>query len=325
MTENAGMPSTPKKKSPPAILLDGFTWGLWKIIELPFLLLWLVLRGLGEMFKGIWKAIGELDGAAWFWKPSNSFFIFLGKFFTLIFYIPVALLRGSAKVLDKSAGLRRLCLILLLAAGGIWAYQWGPQPTWGKWNPYHDALARRCPETDGWDWLRAKTAFTATHPDLPPGSKILLENPVNGKKLAVRITEQEDELYLSDAAAWVLEPPVDGITKLKVYTREKLLSDPEPRNVDPTQVPGEWAEELKQTMFRKDDQPKAEPPPLDASEVSVPAPAVQVKAPAVRTKTPSAPKVAAKPARTAKPSAAPADDDRLDLTDPILVPDRKRR
>ena len=79
MTENAGMPSTPKKKSPPAILLDGFTWGLWKIIELPFLLLWLVLRGLGEMFKGIWKAIGELDGAAWFWKPSNSFFIFLGR------------------------------------------------------------------------------------------------------------------------------------------------------------------------------------------------------------------------------------------------------
>lgn len=335
MTESTG---TPRRKNPFWLMLDGLTWLLWKIVELPFLAVWLILRGIGEMFRGIWKAIGELDGAAWFWKPLNSFFQFLGKFLGVIFYVPVAVLRGIAGGMDKSVLLRRFLLFLLLVAAGIWAYLWGPQPAWGTWHPYYDAVSNRYADgmkprkTTSGEWIWPKAVFSAGHPDLPPGTRILVENPDNGRKLALRVNDRRDALYLSDAAAWKLGIHVSGVTMVKVYTRRKLLSDPEPEIADPNQAPGEWEEELKEVPFQVETpKPPPEPPkpPPEPEAKPVPAPVVTPKPvpkPPPEVKPPPAPKPPPKP--KPKPPPQPKNnvtDDRLELSDPVLVPDRKRR
>lgn len=308
-------------KNPFLSLLDGFSWLAWKIVELPFLLAWLILRGAGEMFRGVWKAIGELEGAAWFWKPSNSCFQFLGKLFGAILFIPAAALRGTAGVMDKNAPVRRFLLLLLLAAGAAWAYWWGPQLTWGKWHPYHDAAPLRYADgmkfrkTSGGEWIWPKAVFTAAHPELPPGTRILLENPINGKKLAVRINDRRDHLYLSDAAASFLGLPPGAAVVVRVYTREKLLQEPENSPADPAQLPGEWTENLEELPFRPRTEKTEQAPPVPPA-----APAVKAK------KAQSAPPKAPTPARKKNTATPPGgSDDRLDLGDPVLVPDRSKR
>jgi rare lipoprotein A (peptidoglycan hydrolase) len=335
--------NAPRRKNPLLSLLDGISWLLWKILELPFLLLWLLLRGLGEMFRGIWKAIGELEGAAWFWKPLNSCFIFTGKVFGVLFYAPAVLLRGFAKLMDKNAPARRFMLFLLLAAAAAWAYWWGPQLTWGKWHPYHDAMPLRYADgmklrkTSSGEWIWSRGVFTAAHPELPPGTRILLENPLTGKKLAVRINDRQEQFHLSDAAAAYLGLPPDAAT-VKVYTREKLIQEPESPPADPTQRPGEWTENIEGLPFH----PQAPEQPVQAEAAPVPAPAPAPapvpqppppptptpKAPAVKTaKAPPAPKKAPAKPQAKTPSQLPpeANDDRMNLNDPVLVPDRSKR
>ncbi len=367
MSENTA--EAPRKKNPLLVLLDGFTLVLWKIVEFPFLLLYLILRGTGNMFSGIWKAIGELDGAAWYWKPLNRFFMGLGKFFGILFYVPCELLRVIVKGMDKSAGLRRFLLLLLIAVAAFWVYLWGPQPTWGKWHPYYDATANRYPgklklrKTASGEWVVPQLVFTAAHPDLPLGSRVLLENPDNDRKIAVRINDRRDQLYLSEAAAWKLGIFVDGVTIVKVSTRDKLLDDPEPvKAPDSTQVPTGWVDELQPKPFtpnvkeiEPEDEPepapapapvvkketppppalvKVVPPPAPVAKKETPAPAPPVvkketpppatPAPVVKKETPK-PAPAPKKEKIVQPPPSPASDDHFNLNDPVLVPDRRGR
>ncbi len=399
--------AVPKKKNILLAITDALTLGVWKIFAVIFFIIWVILRGVGQMFSGIWKALGEAEGFAGVWKPLNSFFRFLGQCWGIIWYVPGVIIVGFYTGMNKSAGLRRFMLLLLLGTGGAWYYFYGPFPTWGKWHHYYDStVSRYAPK--GWygktansEWVIPQIMFYAAHPSLPMGSRILLENTENGKKLVVRINDRKEHIYLSTAAANYLGITGTNPFPLQVYTKEKLLDDPEPVSqpppqqaiqqaqpvqsvqpaqpakpakpikpakpaVDPREVPTEWVDELPVKPFEKNTPIKpaqsepltlSEPPPVPKPpaapkttpivQVQAP-PAVPKTTPIVQVQAPSpapqtipvaqtpppvqpkpvaqAPKTQPKPTPVKKAPAATTtinSDDRLELSDPVLVPDRR--
>lgn len=341
MTEET---TVPKKKNPILVLIDTLTLGIWKIFAVIFFIVWIIIRGIGQMFSGIWKALGEAESLTWFWKPMNNFFRFLGQCWGVIWYAPAAISVGFYNGMNKSAGLRRFMLLVLLIMLGVWYYFYGPHPSWGKWHHYYDSTVSRY-SSNRWyyktannEWVISEIMFYAAHPSLPMGSHILLENKESNKKLVVRINDRKEHVYLSAAAAKYLGVSDTNPFPLQVYTRKKLLDDPEPETqpapaADPREVPGEWVDELQVKPFEKNTPikpPEPEPVPTPIP-LPAPSPPTPQTIPVVQAKpTPKKPEVKPKPApvkkssSTKKPTTVPANsDDRLQLSDPVLVPDRR--
>lgn len=209
--------------------LDGIFVVLWKLLVFAGRIVYEILHGIGSLFAAGWHRLGRNE-PGW-WKFFNGLFKLVG-----MLYKPVAGIAAWLKrSLDESARARRwffICVPLLLVLV-LW-----PPYYWGRWYEYQSGVAsyygkgfyfRR---TASGEWFLPGPFYTAAHKTLPLGTKVLVVNNKNGRRVVVKINDRGPYVKgriidLSVAAAFSIGIIRQGITDVTIYTPENMRGKPD--------------------------------------------------------------------------------------------------
>lgn len=202
----------------------------WQICRFAGKTILFLLKTLQVAVAAIWNEIGKLPHCEHFCAEIAGFFRGFGKGLGMLFYIPRRVLEWGIAQCDRSAKARRIFFIIAVIGGFF--YYWYCTPSWpyGRWYSYESGIGSYYGrgfyfnKTAAGDWFLPGPFYTAAHKTLPLGTKVLVVNRENGKRVVVRINDRGPYvdgriIDLTYAAARRIGLYQPGTAKVTIYTR----------------------------------------------------------------------------------------------------------
>jgi hypothetical protein len=224
--------------------IDIIANGVWWLFLFAGKALYFVLCTVVKVISAAWRELGKVPRCERFCEETAGFFRGMGKGLAIVFYIPWKLGKWFVERCEKSAFARRIFLFLVIILGFL--YYWYGTPSWpyGAWYSYQSGKAswyggkfyfRR---TASGDWFLPGPFYTAAHKTLPLGTKVLVVNRKNGKRVVVRINDRGpfvagriiDLTYAAARSIGVYKP---GTANVVLYTRKPRYKGTRKINVYP--------------------------------------------------------------------------------------------
>ena len=179
-------------------LLSGFDWlleRLWELIKFICLIVWSLLCLFGRGTVLIWHRIGRIPKIHRVWHAFSSIFKVIEAIITVILFLPVKFFVFLKSKLDKSARNRRIIFVIMVVLYLLIMRPFLMPWNWGEWHVYERGRASwygpgfYFNRTASGDLFLPGPFMTAAHKTLPLGTKLLVRNLVNDRKVVVTVNE----------------------------------------------------------------------------------------------------------------------------------------
>lgn len=220
-----------RKRGSAVVAFDTVVNFIWRACRILGRMLAAVCCATADFVARIWSATYRLPHGSRACREIGGFFRGAGRGFRIVFYPFVAAANRIAASADRSQTVRRLVVCLLVS--GLVVLYWLFTPGWpyGAWHACENGKAswyggefyfRR---TASGEWFLPGPFYTAAHKTLPLGTRVLVVNSENRKRVVVRINDRgpfvEGRIIdLTYAAAKRIDAYQPGTADVTIYTRK---------------------------------------------------------------------------------------------------------